>query len=70
MALNGDTLGDAIRAAVDAAVAAHGPDRTELFRAIGGAIVSHIVTNGVVNTVVSNATPAAPGPVTGTGTVS
>lgn len=71
MAMNGDTLGLAIKSAIDALVAAgDGTDRAKLFKAIGNAIVEHITTSGVVNVVVSNAVPAAPGPVTGTGTVS
>lgn len=73
MALNGDTLGLAIRAAVDDAVAAHGPsNRAELFKAIGNAIVTHITTNAVVSPEglpTPLTAPAGGGAVSGTGKV-
>ena len=47
MAMNGDTLGDEIRAAIDAVV--DKTDREALFQAMGNAIVTHITTNGTVN---------------------
>ena len=57
MALNGVVLGDAIRAAVDAAVASVDPavgfdaaDRTAMWQAVGNAIVTHITVNAVVTT--------------------
>ena len=76
MAMNGDVLGDAIRAAVDAAVAGGGAvDRSAMFRAIGGAIVAHIAANATVATtiqlgsVATGAMGGGPGvPVTGTAT--
>ena len=52
MALNGIVLGDAIKAAIDAAVAstpsASEAQRAAVWRAIGTAIVSHIQTQGTV----------------------
>lgn len=64
MALDGDRLGDAIQAALDALP---GTDRAENFRAIGQAIVAEITGHGVVT-----ATGVDPqgGTVTSTGTVS
>lgn len=59
MALNGNVLGDLIKAAVDVQAAIDPEDRTALFRAIGGAIVTHITTSGVV--VVTNVTLVQPG---------
>jgi hypothetical protein len=56
MALNGDVLGDLIRANCETVIALHvygqpfGPaERVALFRAIGNAIVSHITSSAVVN---------------------
>lgn len=69
MAMNGDTLGAAMKAAVDAV--SDKTDRDALFKAIGGAIVAHIQGNAQVNvTSVSGVTAgsAASGP--GTGTIS
>lgn len=73
MALNGNALGDAIKAAVDAV--GDKTDRTALFRAIGNAIVTHITTQGTVAvtvTSVSGVTVGAgvSGPGTGSGTIS
>lgn len=77
MALNGNTLGDAIMAAVDAV--GDKTDRTALFRAIGNAIVSHITANAQVSTTIQLGSVAAgvtvgvfTAPVTGTtlGTIS
>ena len=72
MALNGNTLGDLIRTSVDAAIAAH-PDANEaqrqaVFRAIGNAIVTHVLTAQVVVASVSAVTPGmgVSGPGTGT----
>lgn len=79
MALSGDVLGDAIKAAVDAQAGVDPTDRTALFRAIGGAIVTHITASAVVNTTLAVAsvtlvTPgvgsSGPGTGTGVGTVS
>jgi hypothetical protein len=73
MAMNGDVLGDAIKAAVDAV--GDKTDRQALFRAIGAAIVTHITTQAAVTvtvTSVSGVTVGAgvSGPGAGTGTVS
>lgn len=48
MAMSGDRLGDAIKAAIDAMSEADRANRTKLFRAIGGAIVSEIATHARV----------------------
>lgn len=49
MAMNGDALGDAMKAAVDAAVSGGGEvDRQAMFRALGTAIVTYITANAVV----------------------
>lgn len=63
MALNGNRLGDAIKAAIDAVSDKN--DRTALFRAIGNAIVQEIETNALVNV-----TGVAGGAGTATGTIS
>lgn len=65
--MNGDTLGDAMLAAVNAA-----PDktnRTALFRALGGAIVAHIQANATVTiaAAVPVGIPVAVAPATGIG---
>lgn len=54
MAMNGDNLGDEMKAAVDALSS---PDRSDLqkcLRALGRAIVSHIRTNADVATSTPN----------------
>jgi hypothetical protein len=44
----GPVLGAALQAALDAAVAGDGPpDRGAAFRAMGEAIITHIIANGV-----------------------
>jgi hypothetical protein len=75
MAMNGNTLGDAIKAACDAAVAANptanDAQRTAMWRAVGTAIVTHIASSAVVT--VAGVTAVQPGAGTsgpGTGTVS
>ena len=63
MAMNGDILGDAIRADIQAALSgledvhdASVADQTLIMRAMGNAIVSHITTYGVAtNTYVLSA---------------
>lgn len=65
MALNGDVLGLAIKAAVQAAAAANPADRDAMFKAMGNAIVTHLKTLGVIVVVVSTG-PGAPGGGTGT----
>lgn len=72
--MNGDALGDAIKAAVDAAVsgtpAAGSAQRTAIFRAMGSAIVTHITANAaVVVTSVSGVTTGGGVSGPGTGTV-
>lgn len=70
MALNGDALGEVIKAATDAVIAdalAAGTrvDRDALFKAMGNAIVNYIVTNAVVVVPgVTSGTFAAAGTVT------
>lgn len=69
MAMNGDTLGLAIKAAVDGVT--NKTDRDALFKAIGGAIVAHIQANAVVAvTSVSGVTAGAGVSGPGTGTIS
>lgn len=67
--MNGDLLGQEIMAAIDAV-----PDKTDresLMKAIGGAIVNHIVINAIVTvTSVSAVTPGAGVSGPGTGAVS
>ncbi len=68
MALSGDTLGIALKAAVDALVVsqvAQMTDAEELnyWKAIGNEIVDHITTSALVSTTV-----ATPDTLTGTGT--
>lgn len=72
MALNGNSLGDAMLAAIDAV--GDKTDRQALFRALGAAIVTHITTQGsvaVTVTSVSGVTVGAgvSGPGTGSGTI-
>lgn len=77
MAMNGVVLGDAILAAIDSAVAAHGEasaaQRTAIWRAIGNAIVTHVQGATVTVTVasVSGVTtgPGVSGPGSGTGSI-
>jgi len=73
MALNGNTLGDAMLAAIDAV--GDKTNRQALFRALGAAIVTHIQTQGTVTvtvTSVSGVTVGAgvSGPGAGSGTIS
>jgi len=56
MPLDGNRLGDAMRAAVDAAasgVAAEDIDRGAMFRALAAAIVAEIVDNAVITVTVA-----------------
>lgn len=77
MALNGVILGDAIVAAIDSAVAAHGSagdaQRSAIWRAVGQAIVAHIQTATITVTVASVAGvvpgPGVSGPGAGTGVI-
>ena len=78
MALNGVVLGDAIRAAVDVAVAANSTagaaQRQAVFRAIGNAIVAHITTNATVAVTVTSVSGVTTGvgvsgPGLGTGSI-
>lgn len=64
MALSGDVLGLALKAAVDSVpVPPGGADdayRQDVFKAMGAAIVSHITSSAVV--IVPNVTAVTPGP--------
>lgn len=69
MAMNGDTLGAAIKSAIDAL--ADKTDRTALFKAMGDAIVQHIQANATVTvTSVSGVTTGSGTSGPGTGTIS
>ena len=65
MAMNGDTLGDAMKTAIDALSFTDQQDRQKALRALGNAIVDHITNNAVVSgngtynltTLVAGATP-------------
>ena len=72
MALNGNSLGDQMLAAIDALSDSSKKNRQAIFRALGGAIVSHIKTNGVVNTgiTVQVSPSSGTGATTGPGTIS
>jgi hypothetical protein len=52
MAMNGNNLGDEIKAAIDLVV--DKTDRTAIFQAIGTAIVTHLTTNAKGSGVDSN----------------
>jgi hypothetical protein len=68
MALNGDTLGLAMLAAVNAV--GDKTDRTALFKAMGNAIVTHIQTQGQVVVIsVTGVTPGGGVSGPGTGTI-
>ncbi len=70
MPMNGDTLGLAIKAAVQAAAAADPADRDAMFKAMGNAIVAHIQANATVTvTSVSGVTVGAGVSGPGTGTI-
>lgn len=70
MAMNGDALGDAIKAAVDA-LPDPKTDRTAIFRAMGNAIVAHIQANAqVAVTSVTGVTTGGGVSGPGTGTIS
>jgi hypothetical protein len=74
MAMDGDVLGQALKAAVSAAAASDPSDRDAMFRAMGNAIVNHLRVYGQVNVTVisvSGVTTGAgvSGPGTGSGTV-
>lgn len=66
MALDGNILGDAIRTAVETAVAtqqtAGDAQRAAIWRAVGNAIVTHITTLGVVTVTVPSVAGVTPGP--------
>jgi hypothetical protein len=67
MALNGDILGAAIKAAIDAE--ADKTDRDAVFRALGNAIVQHIQTFAQVTVAVTTTGSATNQAGPGTGTV-
>lgn len=77
MAMDGNALGDALKAAVDGV--GDPTDRTALFRAIANAIVGHITANAEIATsvavtsvsgVTTGAGVSGPGTGSGTGTIS
>lgn len=71
MALDGDALGLAMKAAVDSLSDADKRDRTKVFKAMGGAIVTYLVANTVVAVVsVSGVTPGGGLSGPGSGTIS
>ncbi len=49
MAMNSDNMGDEILAAVDALSSSDKTDRQKIFRAMAGAIVTHITTNADID---------------------
>lgn len=68
----GDQLGDSMAAAVNAAATASPEDRQAIFRALGNAIINHILANGAdaVTVVVASATSVVgPAPGVGVGTI-
>lgn len=70
MALNGDALGLAMKAAVDGLSDADKADRTAVFKAMGNAITVYLVTNTVVVvTSVAGVTPGVGVSGPGTGTI-
>ncbi len=66
MAMNGNALGDALLAAVDALSTSDKANRQKVFRALGSTIVSYIQTNASINGVVGVGLSTGTGPVTGT----
>lgn len=50
MAMNGNTMGDAIKSAIDGLTAEQKQDPTTIWRTIATAIVSHIAANAVTST--------------------
>lgn len=73
MAMNGNVLGDAIKAAIDAV--GDKTDRQAIFRALGDAIVTHITANASVAVTVASVSgvtvgAGTSGPGSGSGTVS
>lgn len=73
MPLSGPVLGAALKAACSTAPAPGEPMeafRTRLFEAMGTAIVTHIISLGLVNVQVASATALTPGvPGVGVGTI-
>ena len=65
MAMVGNTLGSEIKTAVDALSSNDKLDMEKVWQAVGGAIIIHIQTNGVVSTITT--CPAGAG--TGIGTI-
>lgn len=59
----GDALGAALLAAVDAAVAGASadspPDRTSIYKAMGNAIIAHILAHGTGAVITAGAQPGA-----------
>lgn len=72
MALDGDTLGDLMLAAIDTLSDTDKRNRQKVFRKLGGAIVSHLTASAVVSpsgTPTALTAPAGGGLVTGTGKI-
>ena len=74
MALNGDTMGLAVAAAIASLSESEKEDLEKIWKTACNEIVDHIVTNAVVNTTVTVASvsgvttgPSASGPGTGSG---
>lgn len=67
MAMNGDVLGLAIKAAVEAAAQANPQDRDAIFKAMGNAIVNHVRLASVSVTVTSVSGVTTGGGVSGPG---
>lgn len=51
MPMNGNVLGDAMRAAIEAL--GSNPSKQDFWRAVGGAVVSHVTGNAVVSSTVT-----------------
>lgn len=66
--MDGNDLGDALRAGVDAAVALGAGDREAIFRAMGSAIVDYIKAHATVTATVSVTAVTVPGVTVGVGT--
>lgn len=67
LAGTGDALGAAIMAAVDAACAGGNADRPAIWRAIGNAIITHMIDNGTDSILVVGVQPGGgtvPGAIT------
>lgn len=67
MSMDGNALGDAMKAACDALTPEQKRDRTEVFHALGTAIVTYLQANATVNGLATGVQGGAgTAPVTGT----